>query len=339
MGINFSKTFASLLSLAFLIFSFAAPSFSAPVPHMANSVSEQPQLYWWRADKQSEKGIVVAVHAFAMHAKGFSSLATTMSEQGYEFAALSLRGHEQKFYRELDYQATINDLREALHEIHEQSPDKPIYLMGESLGCVVVMKAAARSDVPIAGIILSSPGDQLHWFHPKLLMANAAAFLKRPTEKLSIEPYLKRYAFNNLVQQAAIAQDVMARQQFTMLELLHTLSFLKGNRSAIAEVNCDIPILVMQGGSDRVVQATSIGCILKDSKARDLKVQIFPDAGHILLGYGAPPEGVIDSLTTWLGEHPMASSSSTQIASRNSKSFARLAVSSKALIEEEESTK
>jgi len=276
------------------------PVYSAPKVTATTPIA-LPDVYYWGQANKPAKGIVIGLHGFALHGKGFEDLGRTLANSGYRFAAMDLRGHGSSSLEKVDYDKCVVDLCELIKDVHNESPDLPIFLLGESIGGAVILHAVPKSTVPIKGIILSSPGIKLR-LSPKLVLSNAVFVLSHPLKRLNISPYLETYAFNDASHQNAIKHDSFARRRFGLKELIKTGNFLTKTGIFMSKTTVDAPILVVQGGKDRIAQASSISYLQKYSRPSQVTVRFFPTDGHIMLGYTHPSEHVVDALKVWLDE-------------------------------------
>jgi acylglycerol lipase len=309
MACGYPSIFSKLMNKNVLVFLCAvllsviniAPVSSAPKVIVAAPLAV-PDVYWWGQNDQPAKGIVIGLHGFALHGRGFEDLALTLGNSGYRFAAMDLRGHGSVSFERVDYDKCVDDLCDLLKKVHNESPDLPIFLLGESIGGAVILRAVPKSTVPISGIILSSPGIKLR-LSPKLILENTVSVLTNPRKRLNISPYLESYAFNDQTHQNAIKHDSFARRRFGLAELIKTGNFLTKTGVFMAKARVDAPMLVVQGGKDRIAQASSISYLEKYSRPSQLTIRFFPTDGHIMLGYTQPPAHVVDALKTWLDDH------------------------------------
>jgi poly(3-hydroxyalkanoate) synthetase len=136
-----------------------------------------------------------------------------------------------------------------------------------------------------------------------LVLSNTVFVLTHPLKRLNISPYLESYAFNDATHQNAIKHDSFARRTFGLKELIKTGNFLTKTGIFMSKTKVDAPILVVQGGKDRIAQASSISYLQKYSRPSQVTVRFFPTDGHIMLGYTQPSPHVVDALKGWLDDH------------------------------------
>jgi alpha-beta hydrolase superfamily lysophospholipase len=105
------------------------------------------------------RALLVIVHGLAEYADRYRAIADGFAARGISTFVFDQRGHgddpgtRTHVERFDDY---VADLIEVIEAVRRQHPDLPLYLWGHSMGSIVVMLAALRSEVPFAGVITSS---------------------------------------------------------------------------------------------------------------------------------------------------------------------------------------
>jgi uncharacterized protein len=143
------------------------PSFHRPSPEFLST----RHLRFWPADDTDYRGFISTIPND--RAKGtiivFHGNAGTAAERDYYVQALAPLGYRVILAEYPGYGARtgkpgeasfVNDARSVLRLAFERS-EKPVFLLGESLGCGVAAAAANDMTVPIEGIILITPWDTL----------------------------------------------------------------------------------------------------------------------------------------------------------------------------------
>jgi alpha-beta hydrolase superfamily lysophospholipase len=104
--------------------------------------------------------VILALHGFNDHSGGLALPGHGLARRGYAVYAYDQRGFgkdpEAGIWAGSDQM--IADLKTATRLLHAKYPDRPLYLLGESMGAAVIMAAELTPDPPRAdGIILESP--------------------------------------------------------------------------------------------------------------------------------------------------------------------------------------
>jgi len=143
------------------------PSSSRPSPEFLSA----RHLRFWPAGDTDYRGFISTIPNG--HANGtiivFHGNAGTAAERDYYVQALAPLGYRVILAEYPGYGARtgtpgeasfVNDARAVLRLTFEQS-EKPVFLVGESLGCGVAAAVVKDTTVPIGGIILITPWDTL----------------------------------------------------------------------------------------------------------------------------------------------------------------------------------
>lgn len=139
------------------------PRLTATAIHTADGV-DLPLREWLPRDdalKVKEiKAVVLAVHGFNDYSKGMTNPAEGLARRGMAVYAYDQRGFGKTPQRGIwaGNERFIADLKLATDLLHRKYPDKPLFILGESMGASVVMAAAAEAPPLHAdGLILVSP--------------------------------------------------------------------------------------------------------------------------------------------------------------------------------------
>lgn len=108
-------------------------------------------------DESSATAIALLVHGLGAHSAWFEGMARLLAERGMLVFAYDQKGFGSRGNLPLhSYKDWVYDLSGAVKVLAEKHPDKPFFLMGNSMGALVVM--AASKLVKVDGIVIFSPG-------------------------------------------------------------------------------------------------------------------------------------------------------------------------------------
>lgn len=96
-----------------------------------------------RADGTSFKGVIFFIHGFQSYSNRVALMAKSHSDLGYDFYAMDLRGHGKSDGQTAlipSLEGTVKEFQTYHKKVLEQYEDTPpVYLMGNSFGCMVSM--------------------------------------------------------------------------------------------------------------------------------------------------------------------------------------------------------
>lgn len=163
------------------------PHFTDKAFHTADG-ADLPMKVWLPWDRPVE-GVIVALHGFNDYRRAFDAPGKGLARRGFVLYAFDQRGFGDAPQRGLwaGSEQMINDLATAARLAKQAYPDKPLYLLGESMGAAVILaamadKTAMPPDLQIDGIILSAPaiwGWQVQAPMNRRLMDFAMGFMPR----------------------------------------------------------------------------------------------------------------------------------------------------------------
>lgn len=120
----------------------------------------------WRPAAAPPVGSVVIVHGLGEHAQRYRTLAEDLARAGWAIFAADLPGHGHSPGRRghiASYDRTLQEIGAMLRSAAEQFPDRPVVLLGHSMGgnlaanYVLRRRELAPQVVAPAGLILSGP--------------------------------------------------------------------------------------------------------------------------------------------------------------------------------------
>lgn len=116
-------------------------------------------LQAWRPDRDSA-AVLAAVHGQGVHGGRFRNLAEYFAPRGYAVYALDLRGHGRSegarghIRRFSDY---LGDVSALLAAARQHEPGRPVFLLGHSMGGLIVLRYALDRPEGLAGVIAAAP--------------------------------------------------------------------------------------------------------------------------------------------------------------------------------------
>ncbi|MDO9049203.1 MAG: lysophospholipase [Methylobacter sp.] len=133
-----------------------------------------PLRHW--LPKTEPRAVIIALHGFNDYSRFFDTPGEYFSKQGIACFAYDQRGFGMAPKRGLwaGGETYTKDLQALVRLIKQRYPERPVYLLGESMGGAIVITAMSRADMPeVAGIILAAPAlwarSTMPWYQTGLL--------------------------------------------------------------------------------------------------------------------------------------------------------------------------
>lgn len=201
------------------------------------------------------EGAIVLVHGAGEHFARYEWLCNQMNNKGYSVYGGDLpgygrsqgkRGHINKF--EQYFQSVKQWLQQAAYK------DRPLYLLGHSMGGLVTIHYAMEHHPHVNGIILSSPCLRLYReiSSPMELMVSV---LNRSLPGLQFKSGIRPDAVSRSEEVQRRVTDDPYYAKKVSVRWYKELSAAMNSARIQTERFPDIPLLVMQAGQDLVVQA------------------------------------------------------------------------------------
>lgn len=255
----------------------------------------------WKS-KAPAKIIVVCIHGLGLCAMAYKPLAKELSEVGIDGYGVNVRGfgpdRDKADRAKLNCIDTAKDIGKLLVDIRKQYPDYKVYLLGESMGGALAIRAAAENADLIDGVVCSAPA----W---KLLKMRSTAV------KGVVELYLFRgrkpgIASRGVIHQATSDHELrehwLAGQSHKMKlsrkEATDFVRFVSKTDSYAKKVTK--PVLVMQGLEDHLVSPKAVAKLFGDIPASNKEFLIDAKGEHLLLEEGKFSPVLLERLIAWL---------------------------------------
>ena len=221
-------------------------------------VKEEQNMWKWEAEG-SAKAVIVIIHGAMEHHGRYKWLSQMWRSSGYHvimgdlpgqgMTTRAYRGHIDSFSQYLD------EVRGWIEAAYEYA--LPVFLLGHSMGGLVAIRMLQEEEPDLAGVILSSPCLGLVVQPPKVLSAVAAG-LNIALPKLRIDAGLTPELVTR--NKEIIEEDLNDSLYVTKVSVRWYRELLGAIKEAFEETPSfqDIPLLVMQGGDDKVVDKQAV---------------------------------------------------------------------------------
>jgi len=212
------------------------------------------ELYYqrWLPDGEA-KAVLAVVHGFGEHSGRYGNVVDWFAPKGYAVYSFDLRGHG----RSPGPRGYVNsfaefreDLKAFLEFVHEQEPDRPVFLLGHSVGGGVVLEYVLHYPEGLVGVIASAPA---------LAQVGISPFLLLLSKVLS--GVLPRLSLNAGLDTTALSRDAAVVDAYVNDPLVHGLGTprlgteltkaFEWTQAHAAEMS--IPCLIVHGSADRII--------------------------------------------------------------------------------------
>lgn len=215
----------------------------------------QVALYYqrWQDAQEPPCAVLAIVHGFGEHSGRYSTVVERLTARGYVVYGFDHRGHGRSPGQRghIDAWAEFRqDVAAYLRLIAREEPAMPLFLMGHSLGGLIVLEYALRHPEGLCGVIASGPALGQPGLSPALLMLSRLLSRVWP-----------RFSMDTKLDAATLSRDPAALQAHRDDTLVHS----RGSARLGTEVSAAaawtqahagdlrVPLLIVHGGADRLV--------------------------------------------------------------------------------------
>ena len=215
-------------------------------------------MWKWEAEGEA-KAVIVMVHGAMEHHRRYGWLIEMWRTSGFHVIMADLpgqgmttrsrRGHIDSFD---EYIIEVKDWVQAAYRY-----ELPVFLLGHSMGGLISIRLLQEQKLNIAGVILSSP---------------CLGLLQAPSQFLELLSHLLNVVFPTLrmksgltVQMATRNEDVREADSndtlyITKVSVRWYRELAAAMKSAFVNIETlqDVPMLVMQGGDDKIVNKATV---------------------------------------------------------------------------------
>ena len=260
-------------------------------------------IQWWTPDA-SPKDIIVVSHGYAEHSGRYQHVAEYFVEQGYAVYTLDHRGHGQSRGEEFGYfdrfASVVDDLAFYIEWIRAQQKGVPLFLLGHSVGALISLHYAERSQAMLKGLILSAAYLLGSADIPTPLRISVQ-LLSRIVPKVGVTKLDSQTISRD--QGVVNAYDSDPNVSRTRITARVATEITGAVDSAIATLSrITLPVLILHGGADQLAPPRCSQIISDGVGSRDKTLKIYDGLYHEILN---EPEKarVLADIWVWLASH------------------------------------
>nr|WP_026601354.1 alpha/beta hydrolase [Methylomonas sp. 11b] len=261
----------------------------------------------WLPDTEPN-AVIIALHGFNDYSHFFDAPGNYFSKLGIACFAYDQRGFGAAPQRGLwaGSEAYAQDLKQLTRLLKQRYPNKPLYLLGESMGGAIVITAVQQDDMPdVAGIILAAPAlwarSTMPWYQTSLLwtLAHSLPWLTLTGSGLEIMPS------DNIDMLRAMGRDPMVIKA-TRVETVYGLTNLM-DAAFDSAGSLRAHTLMLYGEKDEVIPKEPTYAFLQQmlntTDTAEKTVAIYQNGYHMLLRDLQAPTAWQD-IVAWIKSGP-----------------------------------
>jgi len=247
--------------------------------------------------------VLIIVHGLAEHSGRYANVADFFIEHGWAVYGFDLPGHGKSDGKRMHVQRFedfTDTLRIYVAHVRDRHPQKKIFLIGHSMGGLISCAYLLEHQNQFAGVILSGPSLQI----PEnvsaatiligkilALFIPACGLIRLQAADISQDPaVVQAYNDDALVCKGKVTARLAA-------ELLKTMQ-----RVAAKAGKLTLPLLIVQGGADRLAEPDSVQRVFTSIGSVDKTINIYKGFYHEVFNEPGR-EQVLNDVGAWIKAH------------------------------------
>ena len=245
-------------------------------------VGDLPLFYqaWMPPDGQPKKAVLINLHGLGDHSGLYPNLASHFPARGIALYAYDMRGNGrspgQRAYLR-GWHEYRGDLHAFLASVRKWERDLPVFILGNSLGGLVVLDYALHYPTGLSGVIAAAaPLGELGV--PSFLMA-LGRLMSRIWPRFSLEVGMD---LSGLARDPAVVEKVLADPLFHRrgTARLSTEVTAAIQRVQARAESFSVPLLILHGSADRMVPPGGSRSFFAKVQYPDREFREYPEAYH-----------------------------------------------------------
>jgi len=265
------------------------------------NASDGLELYYqaWRPDGETKAALAV-VHGYGEHSGRYLNPVNYFVPRGYALYAFDLRGHGKSAGQRGHinrFDEYLSDTDTFLKLVREQQPGRKVFLLGHSLGGLIVAAYAEDHPGELPGLIMSSAFLQFKLKVPGWKMALAR----------TLSNLMPTFTMTNDVPAAHLSHDSALVAAYDVDPLNHHVATARWGTQVIAAQTrtldrageVTIPVLVLYAGADQIADPEGSALFFERVKLTDKAVHRYDGYYHEIFNE-MDKDTVFRDLEVWL---------------------------------------
>ena len=247
----------------------------------------------------------MCVHGLGLHNGTYEDFGKRMAKLGFATYAIDVRGFgswmEAKGRERVDFDGCLADVKATLKVIHRAHPGLPVFILGESMGGAIALRAAALYPSDVDGLISSVPaGDRFQ--QKKTALKVALHLLEGPNRQFNVGQGVIAQATQKKELRDAWCNDPLARLNLSPYELLQFQHFMNQNHDSAKEIK-QTPVLIVQSCNDRLVKPEGTVELYNELATPDKQLELIHNAEHLVFEEKQFTDEDINLVAAWIDKH------------------------------------
>ena len=253
---------------------------------------------WWIPEAEVRAAFVL-VHGLKDHSVRYDHAGYWLAGRGYAVYALDLRGHGEsegeRFFVE-SFDEYVEDLAVFVSRVRGWEEEKPLFLLGHSMGGAVACSFVLNRRPDLQGLVLTAPALEPNENVSPVLILLAGVisrlFPRAPVTKVDVKSLSHLPAVVEAARKDPLSSERPAPAR-TGHEILKAMRHI---REWAAEIS--IPLLVMHGTEDHLTNPRGSETFFKRAGSGDKTIKLYEGLYHEILNE-PEREQVLGDIVHW----------------------------------------
>jgi alpha-beta hydrolase superfamily lysophospholipase len=246
--------------------------------------------------------VIVLVHGLGDHVDGipYATAGAALAARGFLVHRLELRGHGESGGPRT-YVGSFGEFRADLlafvERVRSESPHVPLFLVGVSLGGLIVTNFALHQGDGLAGVVAVAPALGETGGSPLLLALLPVLARLVPRVRLDPKLDLDKLTRDRVMLKAYVEDDPLYQRRITPRLAAETFSAIAATRARAGEFR--VPLLILHGTADTVTSPAGSQSYHDAAGGADKTYRAYAGALHNLF-VETNREEVFDDIASWI---------------------------------------
>jgi acylglycerol lipase len=260
-------------------------------------------IRWQATPSHPSRTTALVLHGIGFHSEPYQVLANGLNHQGIDVYAVDARGHGRSagVRGRVPTAAQVrDDINAVVAIIRRRAPDTRLFLIGESMGSAFVFAYLTGPSSEVAGAVMLEPPLKIRisqLFKGSTLLKAVYGLLRPDAAAISLVDSRLEESSRSKEFVAQRRSDPLAYQKVSIRYLLGIFHLTKNWKTTARNIN--IPLLVMQGSEDPIVDLSATQRFVTLVASPEKKLVVVEGALHTLLWDPETPN-VIKAINSWL---------------------------------------
>jgi alpha-beta hydrolase superfamily lysophospholipase len=266
--------------------------------------SDGLELYYqaWLPPGRPFRAVLVNLHGLGDHSSLYPTIASHFPGRGMAVYAYDMRGNgrspgQRAYLRE--WEEYRGDLHAFLALVRKREGNTPTFILGHSLGGLVVLDYALRHPDGLSGVIAAAPALGRVGVPPLLMALGRIMSHVWPRFSLEVGMDLSGLAREPAVVKTVLDDPLFHRRGTARLstEVTAAIARVQARAPELA-----VPLLILHGSADRMVPPDGSREFFSKVRYPDRALREYPDGYHCLFADIGHQEVLLD-VERWIGTH------------------------------------